>query len=128
MLALVNSLGMRDARWDGCGNCSTVKVIVAILKTNSMANGKPMQIRKNRCDATETEPRFLGDQSSKSILDKLKLGESDLKQIIMRADRIMEESTCLGILPITIVIPQNTLQSAMNSKTEISIVKSSILN
>ena len=91
------------------------------FKTNSMANGKPMQIRKNRCDATETEPRFFGDQSSKSILDKLKLGESDLKQIIIRADRIMEESTCLGILPIP-SDSQNTLQSAMNSKTEISIV------
>ena len=43
------------------------------FKTNSMANRKPMQIRKNRCDATE--PRFLGDHSSKSILDKLKASQ-----------------------------------------------------
>ena len=32
-----------------------------------------MQVRKNRCDATE--PRFLGNNSSKSILDKLKASQ-----------------------------------------------------
>ena len=32
-----------------------------------------MQIRKNRCDATEL--RFLGDHSSKSILNKLKASQ-----------------------------------------------------
>ena len=43
------------------------------FKTNSVANRKPMQVRKNRCDATE--PRFLGNHSSKSILDKLKTSQ-----------------------------------------------------
>ena len=50
-----------------------LKVIVAILKLILWRIWKPMQIRKNRCDATE--PRFLGDQSSKSILDKLKASQ-----------------------------------------------------
>ena len=43
------------------------------FKTNSVANRKPMQFRKNRCDATE--PRYLGNHSSKSILDKLKASQ-----------------------------------------------------
>ena len=46
--------------------------------------------------------------------------------MLARADRIIEESTCLGILPIP-SDSQNALQSAMNPKTEISIVKSSTL-
>ena len=37
--------------------------------TNSVVNQKPMQIRKDRCDVAE--PRFLCDNSSKSILDML---------------------------------------------------------
>ena len=40
------------------------------FKTNPVANRKPVEIRKNRRDATE--PRFLGDHTSKGILDKLK--------------------------------------------------------
>ena len=40
------------------------------FKANSVANRKPMQIRDNRCDVTE--PRFMCDHPSKSILDKLK--------------------------------------------------------
>ena len=43
------------------------------FKANSAANRKPMQIRKDRCDATE--PRFLCDHSSKSILDTLKASQ-----------------------------------------------------
>ena len=43
------------------------------FKTNSVVNRRPMQVRKNRCDATE--PRFLGNHSSKSILDKLKASQ-----------------------------------------------------
>ena len=41
------------------------------FKANSVANRKPMQIRKNRCDVAE--PRFLCDHSSKSILDTFKI-------------------------------------------------------
>ena len=44
-----------------------------IFETNSVANRKPMQIRKDRCDVTE--PRFLCDNSSKTILDKLKASQ-----------------------------------------------------
>ena len=61
--------GMRDARgWllkleHSEGNRSN-------FKANSVANRKPMQIRKNRCDVAE--PRFFCDHSSKSILDTLK--------------------------------------------------------
>ena len=43
------------------------------FKANSVANRKPMQIRKNRCDVAE--PRFLCDHSSKSILNMLKASE-----------------------------------------------------
>ena len=43
------------------------------FKANSVANLKPMQIRKNRCDVAE--PRFLCDHLSKSILDKLKASQ-----------------------------------------------------
>ena len=43
------------------------------FETNSVANRKPMQIRKNRCDVAE--PRFLCNHSSKSILDTLKASE-----------------------------------------------------
>ena len=39
------------------------------FETNSVANRKPMQIRKDKCDVAE--PRFLGDNSSKSILETL---------------------------------------------------------
>ena len=47
-------------------NCSN-------FETNSVANRKPMQIRKDRCDVAE--PRFLCDNSSKSILDTLKASQ-----------------------------------------------------
>ena len=43
------------------------------FKANSVANRKPMQIRKNRRDVAE--PRFLCDHSNKSILDMLKASE-----------------------------------------------------
>ena len=38
------------------------------FETNSVTDGKPVQIRKNRRDVTE--PRFLGNNSSKCILYK----------------------------------------------------------
>ena len=47
-------------------NCSN-------FKANSVANRKPMQIRKDRCDVAE--PRHLCDNSSKSILDTLKASQ-----------------------------------------------------
>ena len=40
------------------------------FEANSVANRKPMQIRKDRCDVTEL--RFLCDHSSKSNLNTLK--------------------------------------------------------
>ena len=43
------------------------------FKANSVANRKPMQIRKNRCNVAE--PRFLCDHSSESILNMLKASE-----------------------------------------------------
>ena len=43
------------------------------FETNSVANRKPMQIRKDRCDVAE--PRFLCDNSSKSILNTLKASQ-----------------------------------------------------
>ena len=43
------------------------------IEANSVANRKPMQIRKNRCDVAE--PRFLCDHSSKSVLDPLKASQ-----------------------------------------------------
>ena len=43
------------------------------FETNSVANRKPIQIRKNRCDVAE--PRFLCDNSSKSIPDTLKASQ-----------------------------------------------------
>ena len=43
------------------------------FKDNSVANRKPMQIRKSRCDVAE--PRFLCDHSSKSVLDTLKASQ-----------------------------------------------------
>ena len=48
------------------------------FETNSVANRKPMQIRENRRNFAE--PRFLCDNSSKSILNTLK-ARSDLKQV-----------------------------------------------
>ena len=39
------------------------------FETNSVTDGKPVQIRKNRRDVTE--PRFMGNNSSKCILYKL---------------------------------------------------------
>ena len=39
------------------------------FETNSVTDGKPVQIRKNRRGVTE--PRFLGNNSSKCILYKL---------------------------------------------------------
>ena len=43
------------------------------FETNSVAKRKPMQIRKDRCDVAE--PRFLCDNSSKSILETLKASQ-----------------------------------------------------
>ena len=43
------------------------------LETNSVANRKPMQIRENRRNVAE--PRFLCDNSSKSILNTLKASQ-----------------------------------------------------
>ena len=43
------------------------------FEANSVANWKPMQIWKDRCDVAE--PRFLCDNSSKSILDTLKASQ-----------------------------------------------------
>ena len=43
------------------------------FKANSVANRKPMQIRKNRCDVAET--RFFCDHLSKSILETLKASQ-----------------------------------------------------
>ena len=66
-------LGVRDEKigWllrleHSESNCSN-------FETNSVANRKPMQIRKDRCDVAE--PRFLCDNSSKSILDTLKASQ-----------------------------------------------------
>ena len=43
------------------------------FKANSVANRKPMQIRKNRCNVAE--PRFLCNHSSEGILNMLKASE-----------------------------------------------------
>ena len=43
------------------------------FETNSVANRKPMQIRKDRCDVAE--PRFLCNNSSKNIPDTLKASQ-----------------------------------------------------
>ena len=43
------------------------------FEANSVANRKPMRIRKNRCDVAE--PRFLCDHSSESILNMLKASQ-----------------------------------------------------
>ena len=64
-------LGMRD---EGCWDWRTYSESNrSNFETNSVANREPVQIRKNWCDVAE--PKFLCDNSSKSILDTLKASQ-----------------------------------------------------
>ena len=52
------------------------------FETNSVTNREPMQIRDDWCDHYDVaEPRFLCDNSSKSIPDTLKAIELDSKRV-----------------------------------------------